>query len=88
MSYRIDIQIPRRGDFKRLITLPRLRAPVHEHDGQHYWEISKAGYALRRVLGDMRAAGFQVVKTYRVFENPYHRFFVLRKQDRGRAAGT
>jgi len=78
-AYRFEVQIPKIGDLKILITLPRLKAPAHRFDSQHYWEISKAGYPLRRVLEDFRRSGFRVVKCYRVFEIPYHRFFVLVK---------
>lgn len=77
--YRLDIQIPKIGEFKRLIPLPRLKPPKHEFDGEHYWEIGKAGYPLRKVMGEMKSAGFEIEKTYRVFEHPYHRFFVLVK---------
>jgi len=77
--YRVDIQIPKIGELKRLIPLPRLRQPKHEFNGEHYWEIGKAGYPLRKVTGEMRRAGFEIKKTYRGFENPYHRFFVLTK---------
>jgi len=78
-AYRVDIQIPKLGELKRLISLPRLKPPKHEFDGEHYWEIGKAGYPLGRILGDMNRAGFHVLKSYRVFERPYHRFFVLKK---------
>jgi len=81
-AYRLNIQIPKVGELKILIPLPRLEVPKHVFNGEHYWEIGKAGYALRRVMSDMVKAGFRIIKTYRVFENPYHRFFVLEK-DRG-----
>jgi len=81
-AYRLNIQIPKVGELKILIPLPRLKVPKHVFNGEHYWEIGKAGYALCRVMGDMVKAGFRINKTYRVFENPYHRFFVLEK-DRG-----
>jgi len=42
-------------------------------------EIGKAGYPLERVLNDIQKQGLQLQKTYRVFENSYHRLFVLRK---------
>ena len=80
-AYRLDIQIPKLGELEILIPLPRLKAPKHVFNGEHYWEIGKAGYALRRVMGDMFKAGFRIIKTYRVFENPYHRFFVLEKTE-------
>jgi len=41
-----------------------------------------AGYPLQKVTGEIRSAGFEVKKTYRVFEMPYHRFFVLTKGEK------
>jgi len=52
---------------------------VHEFDGQHYWEIGKAGHPLLMVMNEMRNVGFEIKKTWRIFEVPYHRFFILRK---------
>ena len=78
--YRIYIYIPKVGEIKRLLPLPRIRKPIHKFDGQHYWEIGKAGYSLKRVVGDMQKEGLQLERTYRVFEHPYHRFFILRKR--------
>jgi len=80
-SYRIYIQIPKIGIFKRLITLPRLRKPVHKFDGEHYWEIGKMGYPLSKVIKEIQKSGFKIERTYRIFENPYHRFFVLSKEN-------
>jgi SAM-dependent methyltransferase len=81
LVYRLCIQIPKIGDFKKLVPLPQLKVPKHEFDGQHYWEIGKADFHLHRILKDMEKAGFYIMKTYRVFEIPYHRFFVLTKWD-------
>ena len=77
-AYRLNIQIPKIGEFKRLVLLPRLRLLKQTFDGQHCWEIGY-DYSLRKVTEEMRVAGFEIAKTYRVFEIPYHRFFVLRK---------
>lgn len=52
----------------------------HEFDGQHYWEIGKLGYPLRLITTQMQKKGFKLIKTYTVFENPYHRFFILEKR--------
>ena len=80
-AYRLDIQIPKIGELKRLIPLPRLKSLKHVFDGKHYWEIGKPGYPLRKVMGEMRSVGFEIKKTYRVFEIPFHRFFVLAKHE-------
>jgi len=81
-AYRLGVQIPKIGELKMLVPFPRLKAPVHRFDGQHYWEIGKAGYPLRKVTDEIRKAGFEIKKTYRVFEKPYHRFFILDKRRR------
>jgi len=83
--YRIDVQIPKIGEIKRLFYLPRRKMPVHNFDGEHYWEMGKFGYPLKKIIEDIQRAGFEVKKTYRVFEFPYHRFFVLRKLKRSEA---
>jgi hypothetical protein len=78
-AYRLDIQIPKVGELKKLIQLPRLKPPVHEFDGEHYWEIGKAGYPLWKIMMEIQNAKFKVERTYRIFEMPYHRFFALEK---------
>lgn len=77
--YEFYLRVPKMGVFKRLITIPRLNPVEHIFNGEHYWEIGKAGYPLKRILHAIDTAGFKVIKTYQVFENPYHRFFVLGK---------
>ena len=79
-AYRLNVQFPRLGEIKRLITLPRLKRALHVFKEGHYWEIEKYGYPLKRVLEDIRKTGLKVLKTYKAYEIPYHRFFVLRRQ--------
>ena len=45
---------------------------------QHFWEVGAEDTPLERLLGAAEAAGFAVERTYRVPENPWHRFLVLR----------
>jgi SAM-dependent methyltransferase len=78
--YGFYIHIPMIGKFKRLISLPQLRLSNHAFDGQHYWEIGKAGYPLKKILNDIHKAKFNIEKTYRDFEMIYHRFFLLKKE--------
>ncbi len=58
-------------------TVPRLQ--THTFNGQHYWEIGKRGYPLNKIKEKITGAGFTIEKTYLLPENPYHRFFILRK---------
>lgn len=76
----MSIYIPRLGDVRFSIPKPRFRAPSHKFDGEHYWEISKEGYSLQRILYSFcENAPVSLIRTYRVAENPYHRFLVFRK---------
>jgi ubiquinone/menaquinone biosynthesis C-methylase UbiE len=78
-AYRLNIQLPKLGEVKKLITLPRLKPIEWEFDGVHYWEVGTKGFALNRITSCMQKAGFSVRNNYRVFEYPYHRIFILEK---------
>ena len=60
---------------------PRLRDPAMPASRMekmgHFWEIGFRGYPLKRVMNSMVAAGWTVERTWRVPENPWHRFFRL-----------
>ncbi len=83
------------GEFRKLISLPwgglrdRAKTLLSRKqkraglEGVHYWEIGKAGLSLHRLICVFDSAGFSLKKNYRVFENPYHRFFILEKSDLG-----
>lgn len=81
--YRLDIQIPKIGELRKLIHLPRLRALEHQFNGQHYWEIGKGEFTLQKIMGKICDGDFELKKTYRIFEMPWHRFFVLEKHQGG-----
>lgn len=49
----------------------------HPAGGDHYWEIGKRGYPLRRIRAAIEAAGFRIARTYLKADSPYHRFFLL-----------
>jgi len=58
---------------------------MNNFDGQHYWEIGKAGFPLSKIVMDIQGAGFKIEKTYRLFKHPYPMFFVLHKLKRNKA---
>jgi predicted SAM-dependent methyltransferase len=78
--WRYSIDVPKIGTLKFFVPKPRLRKRLHEFDGEHYWEINKAGYSLERIERAFAAQGrVALERSFRVQENPYHRFFVFKK---------
>ena len=51
----------------------------HKFDGQHYWEIGKKGYPLKKIKQTIEQSGWKILDDYVVFESPYHHFFILEK---------
>lgn len=47
---------------------------INNFEEERYWEIVKDGYPLHGIIKDIENAGLKIVKTYRIFEKPYHRF--------------
>ncbi len=77
--FRLWLQIPKIGDYIRLVPLPFKKRIRHTYDGHHYWHIGHRETPLKRVLSDIKKSGFGVVKNYRVFEF-YHRILLLSAQ--------
>jgi len=74
---------------KVIISLPNaakllLPSIPHIFDGDHYWEINKIGFSLKKIKGIIRYVGslhcYELEKDYRVKEQKYHHFFVLKKE--------
>jgi SAM-dependent methyltransferase len=69
-----------------LINLPRFSATElyvgapyavrHRFDGQHYWELGKLGYGLRRVKRLVRKSGLEIVRSFRPAPSLFCYFFV------------
>jgi hypothetical protein len=75
--WRFVFHVPLLGEWQFLLPVP-LWQKHHSFDGEHYWEINTQGYSLRKLTRTFfAAAGVEVIKTYRIKENPYHRFFIL-----------
>jgi SAM-dependent methyltransferase len=75
-AFQYKIHIPWLGIFQFTIPVPRLRPLMNVFNGEHYWEINKQGFPLSRIKDDFSRI-ISLEKTYRVPENPYHRFFVF-----------
>lgn len=89
----ISLPYTSRGTFKpylKLKVIPFLK-PVswirifnifpqqHSFHGQHYWEIGKRGYKLKKILEDISNCGFKIRRHYPIFENPYHYMIICEK---------
>ena len=49
-----------------------------EPGSQHFWEVGSEDHPLERLTAALERAGLDLVHTYRVPENPWHRFLVAR----------
>jgi predicted SAM-dependent methyltransferase len=70
---------------KIFLNRPQFKPHEHIFDGEHYWEINKEGYSINKIRNyikdDAHKEGFSLTKEYRVWENPYHHFFVMVNTD-------
>jgi hypothetical protein len=74
---RLNIKVPLLPELKLLVQIPHPKP--HVFDGQHYWEIGKQGYPASRIRTILSKHG-TVEKEFVPYENPAHRFFVLKKR--------
>ncbi|ERS11286.1 hypothetical protein Q673_11160 [Marinobacter sp. EN3] len=79
IQWSYSLHVPKLGTKTIQMKKPLVKAKEHVFDGEHHWEINKKGYELTTVQAEIEKAvsGFKLEKTYRVPENPYHRFFVF-----------
>jgi SAM-dependent methyltransferase len=78
----MSIYIPKVGLLEFTIPKPRFRRQEHRFDGEHYWEINKRGYERTKVEKALTDnSGLHLVRTFRVQEHSYHRFYVFHKGD-------
>ena len=71
------LKIPFLPPFRLMVKLPYQKK--HVFKGEHYWEIGKRGYPLKKIKSKIKKSGFSIKNDYIVFENPLHHFFVLKK---------
>jgi hypothetical protein len=76
--FSIDIRLPLVKRLKFQIKIPA-SAPSHKFNGQHYWEIGKKDFPVKRIISEIESTGLEIQKDFVLFESPYHHFFVLKK---------
>ncbi len=66
-----------------LIEYPSLYSLKNSNPAEHYWEVSLKDYELKKIINDIEKNNFFIKKTFRMFEDPYYRFFILEKKTKG-----
>lgn len=79
-AYRIHLDIPRLGSKKILIPKPYFKKEKKPANPRHFWEIGLPGTEMDAVTNAILATGLKIEKCFRIFENPYHHMFVLKKK--------
>lgn len=74
----VSASIPRMGERGFLLESSLAVKKRHEFDGEHYWEINKLGFDLKKIVGDFELCA-TLVRTFRVINHPYYRFLVFDK---------
>ncbi len=76
-TFGFKIKIPVLGEWVFKFKVTSLKK--HQFNGQHYWELGKKGYQLRRIKKDIIDSDFKIVKSFWDLDDPYHYYFVLMK---------
>lgn len=80
-SWASTLSIPKLGVFRFVLVRPGFKPRAHKFDGEHYWEINKENYQLKRIISEIKKVTPNcLVRTFRVHENQYHRFFIIKKK--------
>ena len=78
-GYNNLITIPKIGKKQIFIPRPLIREKPLPNGGEHFWEINRQGYPLKRIRNDLNQLECSIKHEIRVPENPYHYFFALIK---------
>ena len=79
---KIDVNLPKFGKIKKLLSLKNIYKEKHIFKGQHYWEINKKGFDESLIRSQIQCDSWKIEIESRLFENPYHRFYLLKKQSK------
>lgn len=73
----VSLKLPFIKQWNILIKIPSLQK--HIFDGQHYWEIGKKGYSVKRIKKEIVKSGLKIVKRFVPCDAPTNHYFVLEK---------
>lgn len=52
----------------------------HHFDGQHYWEMGKKDHSRKKTRENIISSGWRIIKEFAQPFDPYHYFFILKKE--------
>lgn len=52
----------------------------HKFDGQHYWELGKLAYEMKKIKNDIIMSGWNIKKCFTPYDVPTKIFFLLEKK--------
>ncbi|MEA3553060.1 MAG: class I SAM-dependent methyltransferase [Campylobacterota bacterium] len=76
---KIDLRLPKIKTIKKLYDISNFKRDIHIFNGEHYWEINKIGYEEKKIQNLLTDNKWNIILNNRLFENPYHRFYLLEK---------
>lgn len=76
LHFRASAHLERVIDCSFMLPLHLFKSRLRNHP-EHKWEINRKGWPLKKVLKEISATGWFIKETFRLFDNPYHRFFRL-----------
>ena len=81
--YEVRLRLPKFGLYQwtgtRRYRISKKERDKFQQKSGHYWEIGYIETPLNRVIRVITESGLKISRTWRVSENPYHRFFIIEK---------
>jgi ubiquinone/menaquinone biosynthesis C-methylase UbiE len=78
-SFGFSLRIPQVGTVKKLFQVPFITVHPTKYKKEHDWEIGRKRYPLSKITATIKKQGLEICHMYRIFENPHHRVFLLKK---------
>lgn len=78
ISLFIHLRLPFLKDLKLNLRIPNYHK-VHIFSGEHYWEVDKLGYSIKKIKSIVEEQ-FKINNFFYSKDNPYHLFFALNKR--------
>jgi hypothetical protein len=78
--WQYQVHLPGYGPVRKLLELNWWRRPqLPVEQETHFWEIEILGYSRSRIEGVIEESGWLILERRRVWEFPYHQFYILGK---------